>query len=123
MDVKKTFLNCVIEEEVYEEETPPRNKENACLPEEETLEEHDMEEPQEPPTMEMSRKRNPTWTREIIQEAERYRALEGSTRARNKPKTFSNYLALICDLVDQEPTNYEDAMQKKEWVEAMTEQY
>ena len=41
-------------EEVYEEETPPRNKETTCLTEEETPEEHDMAEPQEPPTMEMS---------------------------------------------------------------------
>ena len=37
------------------------------------------------------------------------------------PKTFSNYLALMCDLVDQEPTNYEEVIQKKESIEAMTE--
>ena len=29
----------------------------------------------------------------------------------------------MCDLVDQEPTNYEEVVQKKEWVEAMTEEY
>ena len=29
----------------------------------------------------------------------------------------------MCDLVDQEPTNYEQAAQKKEWVEAMTKEY
>ena len=29
----------------------------------------------------------------------------------------------MCDLVDQEPTNYEEAVQKKEWVEAMTKEY
>ena len=29
----------------------------------------------------------------------------------------------MCDLVDQEPTNYEEATQKKEWVEAMTKEY
>ena len=51
-------------EEVYEEETPPRNKETTCLPEE-----HDMEESQEPFTMEMSRKGKLACTREIIQEA------------------------------------------------------
>ena len=74
-----------------------------------------MAEPQEPPMMEISRKRYPSWTREIIQEVERYGAPEGSTRERKKPKTFSNYVALMCDLVDQEPTNYEEAVQKKEW--------
>ena len=29
----------------------------------------------------------------------------------------------MCDLVDQEPTSYEETTQKKEWVEAMTEEY
>ena len=29
----------------------------------------------------------------------------------------------MCDLVDQEPTSYEEAMQKKEWVEEMIEEY
>ena len=40
-----------------------------------------MLEPQEPPTMDISRKRKAAWVREIIQEAERYGAVEGSTRA------------------------------------------
>ena len=30
---------------------------------------------------------------------------------------------LMCDLVDQEPTSYEESIQKKEWVEAMTKEY
>ena len=63
--------------------------------------------------MEITRKRKPAWTREIIREAKRYGAPEGSTRERKKPKTFSNYVALMCDLVDQEPTNYEEEVQKK----------
>ena len=29
----------------------------------------------------------------------------------------------MCDFVDQEPTNYEEVVQKKEWVEAMKEEY
>ena len=29
----------------------------------------------------------------------------------------------MCYLVDQEPTSYEEAIQKKEWVEAMEEEY
>ena len=36
-------------EEVYEEETPPRNEETTCLPEDEAPKEHDIAEPQEPP--------------------------------------------------------------------------
>ena len=38
------------------------------------------------PTMEISRKRKPAWAREIIQEAERYGAPEGSTRISKNPK-------------------------------------
>ena len=29
----------------------------------------------------------------------------------------------MCNLVNQEPTNYEEAIQKKEWVESMIEEY
>ena len=29
----------------------------------------------------------------------------------------------MCDLVDQEPANYEEAIQKKEWVEVTTKEY
>ena len=50
-------------EEVYEEETPSRNKESTCLLEDEAPEEHDIA---EPPIMEITRKRKPAWTREII---------------------------------------------------------
>ena len=92
---------------MYEEDAPPRNVEATFPPEDEAPEDHDMTEPQEPPMMEMSRKRNPAWAREIIHEAKRNGAPEGSTRISKKPKTFSNHVALMCDLVDQEPTKYE----------------
>ena len=29
----------------------------------------------------------------------------------------------MCDIVDQEPTKYKEVAQKKEWVEAMMEEY
>ena len=82
-----------------------------------------MLEPQEPPHMNVSHKRNPSWDREIIQYAERYGAPEGSSRQSKKPKPFSSYVALMCDLVDKEPTCLQAIVQKKEWVEAMTEEY
>ena len=41
-------------EEVYEEDIPTRNIEVSPSPEEETSEDHDMLEPQEPPTMNIS---------------------------------------------------------------------
>ena len=73
--------------------------------------------------MDMSRKIKPAWVREIIQEAERYGALEGSTRTSKRSNPYSSYVALMCDLIDQEPTSYEEVGQKKEWVEAMTKEY
>ena len=59
-----------------------------------------MIEPQEPPTMDVSRKRKPAWVREIIQEEKKYGALEGSTRTRKRSNPFSSYVALMCDIVD-----------------------
>ena len=72
-----------------------------------------MLEPKEPPTMNISRKRKLAWLREIIQEAKIYGALEGSTRVIKRSKSFSSYVALMCDLVDQEPTSYEEVVPKK----------
>ena len=46
-------------EEVYEEDAPPRNVEATFLPDNEAPKYHDMTKPQEPPTMEISRKRKP----------------------------------------------------------------
>ena len=57
-------------EEVYED-VPPKNVEVAPSPEDDAPEDHDMLEPQEPPTMNMSRKRKPAWAREIVQEPEK----------------------------------------------------
>ena len=42
----------------------------------------------------------PLWGHDIIWEAEKCGALEGSKRQR----IYSNYVALMCNLVDEEPT-------------------
>ena len=96
-------------EEVHEEDVPPRKVEVELSPEIVASEDHDMLEPQEPPTMDISRKRKPAWVREIIQEAEKYGSLEDSKRTSKISNPYSSYVALIWDLVDQEPTSYEEA--------------
>ena len=73
--------------------------------------------------MNISHKINPSWAHDIIQEVERYGALEGSIRKRKKLNPFPSYVDLMCDLVDKEPTYFEAFVQKKEWVEAMMEEY
>ena len=71
-------------QETYEEVVAPRAaepmKEVTHSLDDEILEEHDMLEPQEPPHVNISHKRNPNSVHDIIQEAERYGAPEGSTR-------------------------------------------
>jgi hypothetical protein len=73
--------------------------------------------------MTFSHKINLAWAREIIQDGEKYGVPEGTTRHVKKPKTFSSYTALMCNLLDEEPTCFEEAIQKKEWADAMTEEY
>jgi hypothetical protein len=86
-------------------------------PNEDILEDH------EPPQMTISHKRKPSWERELIQDGEKYGAPEGTMRQLKKPKPFSTYMALMCDLLENEPTLFEESIQKKEWADDMTEEY
>jgi hypothetical protein len=63
------------------------------------------------------------WAREIIQDGEKYGVPEGTMRQVKRPKPFSSYMALMCDLLEKEPTCFEESIQKKEWVDAMTKEY
>jgi hypothetical protein len=40
-----------------------------------------------------------------------------------RPKTFSSYMALMCDFLEKDPTCFEKSILKKELVDAMTEEY
>jgi hypothetical protein len=82
-----------------------------------------MLESQEPPQMVISHKRKLAWARELIQDGEKYGAPEGTMRHAKKPKPFSNYMALMCDLLENEPTYFEEAILKKKWADAITEEY
>jgi hypothetical protein len=96
-------------EEVYEEEpVAPRVaepiREATVSPDDEIHEDHDMIESQEPPKMTISLKRKLAWARELIQDGEKYGAPEGTMRQVKKPNPFSSYMALMCDLIEKEPT-------------------
>ena len=67
-------------------------------------------------------KRRPAWAREIVQEAENG-APDETFRESKKPKTYSSYVALLLDIIDAEPTNYEGAIKKQVWLDAMVEEY
>ena len=100
-------------EEVHEEDVPPRKAEVEPSLEIVASEYHDMLKPEDPHTMDIYRKRKLAWVREIIQDVENYGAPKGSTRTSKGSKPFSNYVALMCDFVDQELTSYEEVIQKK----------
>jgi hypothetical protein len=40
-----------------------------------------------------------------------------------RPTTFSSYTDLMCNLPDEEPTCFEEAIKKKEWADAIIEEY
>jgi hypothetical protein len=72
-----------------------------------------MTESQEPPQMMISRKRKPSWEREIIQYGENYGSLEGTMRQITKPNPFSSYMDLMCDLIEKDPTLFEKSIIRK----------
>ena len=93
---------------VVESPKQVRNEEETQMPED-----HDMTKPQlleELPSEIISRKRKPAWACEVIEEAKRHGVPEGTIRERKKTKSYPSYMALMCDLVDKEPTCFEEAI-------------
>ena len=77
----------------------------------------------DPPQENNPHKRKPAWVQEAIQGAERYGTLEEIHRERKRTRSCSSYVALLCDIIDKEPSNYEEDEEKKEWKDAMIEKY
>ena len=89
-------------------------------------EDHYMTEPQEPVETILekdSHKRKPAWAQELLWEVERYGALEGIHRERKREKPYNSYVALLCDIIEKEPSTYEEAAKKNDWKDAMIEEY
>ena len=85
-------------------------------------EDREFEEPQipvDPPLEKNPHKRKTTWVREFIQGAERYGAPEENHRERKRTRSSSEYVALLCDFIDKEPSSYEEVAEWKEWKDAM----
>ena len=73
----------------------------------------------ETPQKMISTKGRPNWAHDVIKEAKRYGAPEGSKRQR----IYSNYVEVMRNLVDEEPTCFEEASKKKESMQAMIKEY
>ena len=65
----------------------------------------------------------PAWARELIREAKRYGAPKGIHRERKIKNPYNIYVALLCNIIDKEPSTYEEAVEKKEWKDAMMKEY
>ena len=68
-------------------------------------------------------KRIPNWDQEIFIHADKYGALDETSREIKRNHTHSNYVALLCDINYAYPSSYEEATEKKEWKDAMIEVY
>ena len=44
-------------------------------------------------------------------------------RERKRKNRYNRYVALLCDIIDKEPSTYEEAAEKKEWKDAMMKEY
>ena len=77
----------------------------------------------DPPMEKNPHKRKPAWVHEIIQGAERYGAPEENHRERKRTRSYSRYVALLCDFIDKEPSSYEEVTEQKEWKDAMIKEY
>ena len=116
-----------IEETIEEEEYEEPIEEGTCLPENQDEEKEQLDHPMQPcetidsDTVPKTKKR-PAWLEATLQEAERLKAPSGTFRKSTKPKRFSNYVAYMTKLLDEEPTTFEEATQKKQWREAMIEE-
>ena len=86
------------------------NKEN----QEEDREIEEPQEPEDPPQEKNPYKRKPAWVQEVIQGSERYGDLEENHRERNRTRSCSGYVALLCDFIDKEPSSYEEVAERKE---------
>ena len=89
-------------------------------------EDREFEEPQrpiDPPQEKNPHKRKPAWVQEAFQGAKKYGAPEENHRERKRTRSCSRYVALLCDFIKEEPSSYEEAAERKEWKDAMIEEY
>jgi hypothetical protein len=107
-------------EESMEEEYQEPKEENNCLPESQNEEPEQLDhlmqscKPIELIIVPKTRKRL-AWLEATLQEAERLKAPSGTFRESKKPKRFSSYATFMTKLINEEPTTFEEAVQKKQW--------
>ena len=114
------------------EETIEEEEEIKELNEESTENEHDRKElldhPMEPcenidSDIIPKTKKRPAWLEATLQDAEKLKVPEGTFITSKRPKRFSSYATYMMKLLDEEPTTFEESVQKEQWKEAMMEEH
>jgi hypothetical protein len=114
-----------IEETIEEEEIEELNEENT---EGENNEKDQLDHPMEicennDPDNIPKNKKIPACLEATLQDVERIKVPEGTSRKTKRPKRFSSYAAYMTKLLDEEPTTFEEAVKKEQWKEAMAEEH
>jgi hypothetical protein len=114
-----------IEETIEEEEIEELNKESI---ENENDEKELLDHPMDPcentdSDIVPKTKKRPAWLEATLQYAERLKVPEGTFKKSKIPKRFSSYATYMMKLLDEEPTTFEEAVQKGQWKEAMMEEH
>jgi hypothetical protein len=76
-----------------------------------------------PPREAIITRKRPTWLWNTLQEVEGHATPKGSFRERKRPHMFSSYVALMRKIIDSKPSTFEEVAKKKEWKDAMMEEY
>jgi hypothetical protein len=122
---EKMAFNKSIEENIEEEEIEKLNEESTeNVNDEKELPDHPME-PCENIDSDIvpKTKKRPAWLEATLQDTRRLKVLEGTFRKSKRPKILSSYASYMMRLLDDEPTTFEEAVQKEQWKEAMTKEH
>jgi hypothetical protein len=83
-------------------------------------------EQQDPPVQETpsTRRKKTRWAEQTLREAQEYvDAPRTSVREISAPQRFSSYMALMSELLEVDPSIFEEASQQQVWRDAMVEEY
>ena len=66
-----------------------------------------------------SGKRKPKWLQDTLREATSVAGPKRPVRERRPPERFCSYMAMVANIIDSEPSSYEEAASQQVWREAM----
>ena len=70
-----------------------------------------------------SGKRKPKWLQDTLRDATSVAEPKRPVRESRPPERFCSYMAIVGNIIDSEPSSYEEAASQQVWREAMQEEY